>query len=76
LDTEKIPLQPLVAIYRAVTGGQPDWTNGDHGSLRGPLKNKSLVEAHVSIPTLQVNYKSMAQIGRPIRSRSITRMAC
>ncbi|MCU1309021.1 MAG: hypothetical protein JWO20_146 [Candidatus Angelobacter sp.] len=69
LDTEKIPLQPLVAIYAPSQAANLTGQTEIHGTLRGPLKNKSLVEAHVTIPTLQVNYKNTAQIGAasPIR---------
>lgn len=63
IDSQTIPLQPLVAIYvpsqAANLGGQTEI----HGTLRGPLKNKSLVEAHLTIPILQVNYKNTAQLG-------------
>ena len=31
--------------------------------LRGPLKNKQLMEAHVTVPVLAANYKNTVQIG-------------
>jgi translocation and assembly module TamB len=34
-----------------------------HATLRGPLKDKQRVEAHLTIPQLAVNYKNMVQIG-------------
>jgi translocation and assembly module TamB len=69
LDSQTIPLQPLVAIYAASQAANLTGQTEIHCMLRGPLKKMSQVEAHVTIPTLQVNYKQIAQIGAasPIR---------
>ena len=65
IDTQRIPLAPLLATYA------PDYT-GDltgqtelHGTLHGPLKNKTALDAHLTIPVLQVNYQNKIQIGAP-----------
>lgn len=62
LDTEAIPLQPLAAIYiptqASNLGGQTEL----HATLNGPLKNKKLLEAHVHIPVLKINYGSAVQL--------------
>ncbi|MCU1307904.1 MAG: hypothetical protein JWN45_2599 [Acidobacteriaceae bacterium] len=63
LDSQIIPLQPLVAIYAPSQAANLTGQTEIHGTLRGPLKNKAQLEAHVTIPTLQVNYKKTAQIG-------------
>jgi translocation and assembly module TamB len=46
-------------------GGAPQGFTGQtefHATLKGPLKDKSQVEAHLSIPVLQASYRSL-QIG-------------
>jgi len=62
LDTGKIPLQPLFAVYApsqaSNLGGQTEL----HATLRGPLKNKAAVEAHLTVPTLNLNYKNSIQL--------------
>jgi translocation and assembly module TamB len=69
IDTNKIPLDPLLALY--VTG-MPTGFHGEtevHASLKGPLKDKSHLEAHLTIPTVKVSYQSL-QFGNtgPIRA--------
>jgi translocation and assembly module TamB len=63
LDTPAIPLQPLIALYVPSQAANITGTTELHGTLRGPLKNKSLVDAHLTIPTLRLNYKNTVQIG-------------
>ena len=69
LDTGTIPLDALMAAYAP---GVPAGFQGQtevHASMKGPLKDKSRVEAHVSIPVLKASYQQL-QIGipRPIRA--------
>jgi translocation and assembly module TamB len=69
LDTQGIPLQPLVAAYAPE---QADAVNGQtelHATLHGPLKNKNALEAHVTIPYLKVAYNNNIQLASaaPIR---------
>lgn len=68
IDTGTIPLETLVATYAPSV---PQGFQGQaelHASLKGPLKDKSRVEAHLSIPQLKASYQSF-QIGaaKPIR---------
>ncbi len=63
LDTQNIPLQPLVAAYAPAQAGNVTGQTELHATLRGPLKDKTRVEAHVTVPTLQVNYKNAVQLG-------------
>lgn len=63
LDTQAIPLGPLVALYAPTQAGNISGQTELHATLRGPLKRKELVEAHLTIPTLNVAYKNTVQIG-------------
>ena len=69
IDTGTVPLDVLLATYAT---GVPQGFTGQtelHASLKGPLKNKSQLEAHISIPVLNASYQSL-QIGisNPIRA--------
>jgi translocation and assembly module TamB len=69
LDTEAIPLQPLLAAYAS---GHAEDINGQtevHATFHGPLKNKGLLEAHVTIPVFKVSYSNSIQMAAsaPIR---------
>lgn len=69
IDTDKIPLEPLMATYMASV---PQGFSGQtelHATLKGPLKDKSRVEAHLSIPVLEAKYQEL-EIGipKPIRA--------
>ena len=61
LDSQPIPLQPIFAAYA------PDQTSGVtgqtelHATLRGPLRHRELIEAHLIVPELNLQYqKSVA----------------
>jgi translocation and assembly module TamB len=69
IDTGTIPLDALVATYAS---SAPQGFQGQtelHATLKGPLRNKSRVEAHLSIPVLQAKYQDL-EIGipQPIRA--------
>ena len=66
-DTSAIPLDALMATYATVPQGFQGQTE-IHASVKGPLKDKTRLEAHLAIPTLNASYQSL-QIGavRPIR---------
>jgi translocation and assembly module TamB len=62
LDTQGIPLQPLIAAYAP---DEADSVTGEtelHATLHGPLKNKNLLEAHATIPYLRLAYASNIQL--------------
>ena len=68
LDTSTLPLEVLMATFsnRVPQGfsGQTEF----HATLKGPLKDKSRMEAHLVIPTLNASFQSL-QIGAgPIRA--------
>jgi translocation and assembly module TamB len=69
IDTSAVPLEGLLAAF---SNRVPDGFSGQtelHATLKGPLKNKDLLEAHLVIPTLTASYQSL-QIGAasPIRA--------
>src|SRR6202034_4268945 len=69
IDTAAIPLDVLLATYASSV---PEGFKGQtelHATVKGPLKDKSKLEAHLTIPTLNATYQSL-QIGAagPIRA--------
>ena len=63
-DTPVIQLQPLLAVYAPAQAAHMTGQTEIHATMRGPLKNKQLLEAHLNVPTLAVTYR------RPARCRS------
>ncbi|MCU1304729.1 MAG: hypothetical protein JWQ87_5013 [Candidatus Sulfotelmatobacter sp.] len=62
LETTAIPLDVLMATYLpSVPQGFQGQTEF-HATLKGPLKDKTQLEAHLTIPTLSATYQSL-QIG-------------
>lgn len=64
IDTNTIPLDPVLATYASSV---PQGFQGQtelHASLKGPLKDKSRLVAHLSIPVLQAKYQAL-EIGIP-----------
>src|SRR5262249_27213126 len=62
LDTQVIPFEPLVAAYAPSQAGNIGGKTELHANIRGPLKRKDLLEAHVTIPQLALNYKNSIEI--------------
>jgi translocation and assembly module TamB len=68
LDTGRIEFQPLAAIYAPAQAADFSGQTELHATIRGPLADKSRVEAHVEVPELAVNYKQMQlAAAKPIR---------
>jgi translocation and assembly module TamB len=65
LETPVIPLQPLLAIYAPAQGANLSGQAEIHATVRGPLKNKAQLEAHINIPTLGLNYRTAGTAGIP-----------
>ena len=68
IDTSAVPLEVLLATF---SNRAPEGFSGQtevHATLKGPLKNKGQLEAHLVVPTLNASYQSL-QIGAtsPIR---------
>jgi translocation and assembly module TamB len=69
IDTGKVPLGVLLATYAPSVPAEFHGETEVHVSVKGPLKDKSRLEAHLSIPVLQASYEAL-QIGitKPIRA--------
>jgi translocation and assembly module TamB len=69
LDTAAIPLDAVMAAYASNVPTGFQGQTEVHAKLRGPLKDKARMEAHLSIPVLQASYQSL-QVGikNPIRA--------
>jgi len=69
IDTNTVPLDALLAAYAP---GIPQEFHGQtelHATLKGPLKDKTRLEAHLTIPVLDANYQSLKiGIGGPIHA--------
>ena len=61
-DTGSIPFAPLVAAYAPNQAGNITGQTEIHGTLRGPLKDKTKLDAHLVIPQLALNYKNAVQL--------------
>ena len=70
LDTQTIPLQPLLATYAPEQAENVRGQTEIHATLSGPLKNKTQLEAQVTIPVLNVAYGNTVQLAAasPIRA--------
>lgn len=68
LDTDRFSLQPLLALYARAYDGKLRGQAELHASLRGPLRNEKLLEAHLEIPLLTASYRQF-QLGaaKPVR---------
>jgi translocation and assembly module TamB len=62
LDTQAIPLQPVLAIYAPSQAADLRGETELHATLRGPLKNKKLLEAHLTIPKLTLAYSNTVNL--------------
>ena len=69
LDTQAIPLAPWFALYAPSQAGNLNGQTEIHATLRGPLKDKTRLEAHLLIPQLSLNYKDSIKLAAeaPIR---------
>ncbi len=62
LDTQGIPLGPLLAVYAPVEAENITGETELHATLHGPLKNKQQLEAHVTVPVLKLAYGNTVQL--------------
>ena len=64
-----IPLGVLLATY---ANGAPEGFSGQaelHASLKGPLKNRNQLQAHLEIPKLEARYQSLeVGLAQPLRA--------
>lgn len=59
IDTNGISLEPMLALFEAQVPQGFQGTTELHATLKGPLKDKSRMEAHLTIPTLKASYQSL-----------------
>ncbi len=68
IDTTRIPLDPLLVM---VVPSRPNGFQGQtelHATIKGPLKDRSRMEAHLEIPTLTASYQAVhLEAAQPIR---------
>ncbi len=62
IDTQSIPLQPLLAAYGPAQAANLGGMTEVHATLHGPLKNWKQIEAHVTLPELKLNYGNSVQL--------------
>jgi translocation and assembly module TamB len=62
LDTQSIPLQPLLATYAPEQAANLGGTTQVHATLQGPLKDWKQLEIHATLPELKVNYGTSVQL--------------
>ncbi|HEU5402702.1 MAG TPA: translocation/assembly module TamB domain-containing protein [Terriglobales bacterium] len=62
LDTGNIPLQPLFAAYAPAQASLVNGQTELHAYVRGPLKNKTQLQAHLEIPVFRLNYNNNIQL--------------
>jgi translocation and assembly module TamB len=62
VDTQNIPFQPLLAVYAPDQAEDLSGETEVHATLHGPLKNKNLIEAHITIPMLKAAYGKNIQL--------------
>jgi translocation and assembly module TamB len=69
LDTAAIPLQPLFAVYLPAQANNLKGQTELHATIRGPLKDQTQLEAHVTIPSLSVAFGNDVQLAtaQPVR---------
>src|SRR5258708_17652905 len=59
IDTGRIAMQPLLAIYSPAQAANVNGQTELHVSVQGPLQDKTRLAAHLNIPILVVNYKEL-----------------
>jgi translocation and assembly module TamB len=69
LDTQSIPLGPLLAVYAPEHASDISGHTELHATLHGPLKRRDLLEIHATMPVLNLAYGSAVSLAAvsPIR---------
>ena len=62
LNTKGIPLQPIVEMFSPDNAESLTGQTELHATVHGPLKNMSALQAHVTIPYLNVAYNNTIQL--------------
>ncbi|HXY03989.1 MAG TPA: translocation/assembly module TamB domain-containing protein [Terriglobales bacterium] len=59
IDTSKVPLDAFLAVYAPSVPADFHGETELHATIKGPLKDASHLEAHLTIPTLDGSYQSI-----------------
>ena len=59
IDTNTVPLDALMAAYAPSVPRDFHGQTEMHATLKGPLKDKTKLEAHLSIPVLEASYQTL-----------------
>ncbi len=62
IDTQPIPLQPLLATYAPDEAANITGQTELHAMVRGPLKDPKRIEAHITIPELNLHYQHSIEL--------------
>lgn len=62
IDTQSIPLGPLLATYAPAQAGNVNGQTELHATLHGPLKKWKQIVAHATIPVLKLGYSNTVQL--------------
>src|SRR5262249_33176113 len=57
-DTSTISLQPLIGLYLPAQSADLKGQTEIHGTVRGPLKDMTRLDAHITVPTLSFSYRN------------------
>ncbi len=62
LDTSPVSLQPLLALYAPAQAQNINGYTELHATLKGPLKDRKRISAHLSIPKLEITYRNTVEL--------------
>lgn len=62
LNTQGIPLQPIVAMFSPDNADSLTGETELHATVHGPLKNQAALEAHITIPYLNVAFNNSIKL--------------
>jgi translocation and assembly module TamB len=68
LDTQSVPLAPLLAAYEPEEGPGLTGQVEIHATVHGPLKEKNQLQLHVKVPILQIAYGKIQLAASPIQA--------
>jgi len=60
-DTSPISLQPLIALYLPAQSAGLTGQTEVHATVKGPLKDQTRLDAHLTVPTLSISYNNNIQ---------------
>lgn len=67
-DTQSFSLEPFLAAYEPEEGPGLTGQAEIHATVHGPLKNRSLLQVHVTLPVLRVAYGNIQLAASPVQA--------